>query len=105
MKGRYEFNINAKVKVKLTETGKEELKRQHKQSQKEFLQYLADFDDVYKEDEDGYTSIQLWVLMIKFGHTMNVFEEPPFTTKMVIEGSDLKCLDEEVRNFQYDQNS
>lgn len=63
------FNINNFVKVKLTETGRKELFKQHKELRKRFHE-LPPYELLPKEDSEGWSSWQLWTLMLYFGHKM-----------------------------------
>jgi len=62
------FNINDKVKVKLTDAGRDELRAQY-----EDLQQICTSLRPYQEpveDEQGYSEWQLWHLMSTFGELM-----------------------------------
>jgi hypothetical protein len=79
-----EYNINDYVAVKLTDTGRAELKRQHDELREKFPSM-----DEYtppKEDDEGWCKFQGWVLMNTFGHMTRMASAPPFeTTIKVIE--------------------
>lgn len=60
------FNINYNVKVKLTKKGRS------------LAKYLP------KEDDDGYTTWQLWVLMNEFGEHMIIGLDVPFETNIIL---------------------
>jgi len=60
-----DFNINQKVRVKLTDYGHELLREDHESFWKSLgktTEYRAP-----KEDEDGWSTWQLWYLMSKLG--------------------------------------
>lgn len=76
------FDVNEHVKVKLTDVGRKELRRQHDE-----LRAIAKSLLPYSEpiaDEGGYSKWQLWVLMSTFGHMMINGGEPPFETEIII---------------------
>lgn len=59
------FNLNESVKVRLNDHGKAILRKQHEQT---FKGMEKDFPyQAPKEDGDGYSQWQLWVLMKTFG--------------------------------------
>lgn len=64
----FTYNINDKIKVKLTEHGKTILRNEVADTMRK-LQNLNLPDDYfpYPEDEDGYTEFQLWDFMNIFG--------------------------------------
>ena len=75
------FNINDKVRVKLTASGREALARQHA----EFWASTgrpAPYDYTPpKEDHEGWSEWQLWALMQDLGHLLRPgFLEQPFET-------------------------
>lgn len=72
MMNTYNFNINNAVKVKLTDAGRKELKRQH-----DDLGIKKEYKEI-PTDKDGYSSFQLHTLMNSFGHMMVMGVEPPF---------------------------
>lgn len=61
------FNINNKVRVRLTPRGREILGRE---------KYLR------TEDEFGWSTWQLWVLMSTFGEHVGLGFDPPFETEI-----------------------
>lgn len=82
-----QFNANSYVKVKLTDIGRAEHKKQHDQ-----LCIDAGIRWAYvppKEDEDGYSSWQLHGLMNTFGHMMCIGFILPFEPNILINESDL----------------
>ena len=62
------FNINDTVKVRLTDIGRDELRAQYEDLQMHATSLLPYQPPV--EDENGYSTWQLWVLMQKFGDLM-----------------------------------
>lgn len=74
------LNINQIVKVKLTKTGVDELKRQHDE-----LPESLKFEFNLKVDEDGYSSFQCWQLMSTFGHMMTLGLNLPFETEILLD--------------------
>ncbi|WP_336800500.1 Lar family restriction alleviation protein [Kaistia sp. MMO-174] len=60
-----EFNINRSVRVKLTDAGAVELKRQHDELRERFPT-LPEWQD--PRDADGWYKEQLWLLMRRLGH-------------------------------------
>lgn len=77
------FNINDKVRVRLTDVGRDALKRQHS----EFWAHAGKPDYEYrppKEDADGWSEWQLWALMEDLGHLCRIGSKPPFETTIQI---------------------
>lgn len=81
-KVKMKFDINNKVKVKLTEVGKSVLREQYKVI-KAVYPWLPDFV-LPDEDENGWSKWQLWELMQKFGHVMYNGGDIPFETEIEI---------------------
>ena len=79
-----DFNVNEIVLVKLTETGKVELERQHEELNKLLPKLTSRFKGV-TEDEDGFSRWQLWSLMKTFGHMISMGQEPPFETNIKLD--------------------
>lgn len=73
-----EFNINGKVRVKLTDFGISLLKDQH-ESLKDSLPKIGDFKPP-KTDDRGFSEWQLWELMSRFGSEISLGCEVPFHT-------------------------
>lgn len=83
----FNVNLNDKVKVKLTNYGVSILKEQH-DDLNSFIKGtggkgLGDFQ--LSLNEDGYYETQLWMLMSKFGHVMEMTNESPFELNVIIE--------------------
>lgn len=88
------FNINDKVKVKLTAAGRDELRAQY-----EDLQQICTSLRPYQEpveDEQGYSVWQLWHLMSTFGELMCNGGDLYFDLEIIIpsDGDWIKCSDE-----------
>ena len=78
-----EFNINDCIWVKLTDSGRAELKRQH-DDLKDAFPNVEDYKPL-KEDDDGFVKMQGWCLMSSFGHMMRPTFDPPFETVVRID--------------------
>lgn len=85
------LNLNNSVKVKLTEHGHAELKRQHEEFNKEYQGVLGEYKP-RTEDENGYVSFQLHDLMNTFGHMLLIGNtDMPFEKcEILIPGASLK---------------
>lgn len=71
------FNINDKVKVRLTDKGRDELRAQHEDLQL-FCTSLRPYE-APKEDDLGYSTWKFWTLLQMFGDVMfggDVYFEP-----------------------------
>lgn len=86
------FNLNDNVKVKLNEYGHQI----HKQWHADFLDLLRPeyrMNHPYRpptEDEEGYSSWQLWSLMQIFGPHIELGRFPPFSTEMILVGCEIE---------------
>ena len=69
------FNINDKVRVRLTEKGRAALIKQHDDYFEGRVPYSPP-----KEDADGWSEWQLWSLMQDLGHLCRLGIDPPFET-------------------------
>lgn len=63
------FNVNSRVRVRLSESGKQELRKKQEQT----LACVSSNNPLHNEpafvvDADGYTEFQLWVLIRELGH-------------------------------------
>ena len=82
-----EFNINHYVKVKLTERGRKILKEQHE----EFVRASPGISEnmkIYKpqkEDDEGWSTWQMWDLMSTLGQHWYMGSIPPFETVIIID--------------------
>jgi len=76
------ININDEVRVKLTDKGREI----HKQDHFDLYRTASTRPEYHppKEDADGYSTWQLWVLMLHFGASMSLGCELPFETEVVL---------------------
>ena len=72
-----EFNVNNYVHVKLTDEGREELKRQHESFNLQMNGRLGQWKGVV-EDSDGWSKWQLWDLMNRLGHMLSLGMVMPF---------------------------
>ena len=77
MKEEIDFNVNQNVKVKITPYGKECLRRNYDRKMSCYAELVYPFE-LPKEDEDGYTTFQLWDLMREFGEYMFMGNKNPF---------------------------
>ena len=75
-----EFNMNNYIYVKLTQTGHDELKRQHIAFLGDKWPYIAPV-----EDEEGYSRWQMWDIMNKLGELLANGVEPAFMPIIKIE--------------------
>ncbi len=76
------FNVNHNVRVKLTDRGRECLEGNHKT-----LFRKRQFPPPYQppeEDEDGWSTWQLWVLMEQLGPHVHNGLDVPFETEIEI---------------------
>lgn len=84
------FNINHIVSVKLTDFGKQKLIENHNSLLKTIhdngvdISTFKDHDPLPKEDSDGWSKWQLWVLMEQLG-IYCTFDELPFETNIKFE--------------------
>lgn len=82
------FNVNNYVKVKLTELGKQELKKRYIELSKWYPESMKLEDFKLPEvDEKGFSKWQLHVLISTFGGITGNGFNPPFETEIeIIEG-------------------
>lgn len=80
------FNLNDNVLIKLTDRGRQILKERHDQFVKDFPSISDDLKEHRppKEDIQGYSEWQLWVLMETFGPNISIGFNPPFETTIII---------------------
>lgn len=76
------FNINNSVRVKLTEYGRECLRKNHNQLF-EGSTVRPEYSPP-KEDADGWSEWQLWCLMSEIGPHISLGFNPPFETEIEI---------------------
>ena len=80
-----EFNINNNVKVKLTDFGRKILQDQHDELYNRIQIKKPEFNPP-KEDKDGWSNWQLWVLMERFGEYIHIgVSNAPFETTIIID--------------------
>jgi hypothetical protein len=77
------FNINHDVRVKLSYSGRETLRRQHEELKRTFPK-LPDFKERATDDE-GYTKFQMWDLMSTLGPQCTLGKPSPFDTEILID--------------------
>lgn len=78
----FEFNINNKVRVKLTEEGHRILKRNHDRFWR-LLEPKQGYDPPV-EDKNGFSDWQMWELMREFGPDLYNGCKVPFETTIFI---------------------
>ena len=78
-----DFNVNQYVYVKLTDTGIEELKRQHEEI-KSYAPSLGEFKPPIVDDA-GRSKFQLWRLMESLGHLCRIGFDAPFDVDIKFE--------------------
>ena len=77
------FNINEKVRVKLTEHGR----ALHREDHKKLWAHLEQKAPKYtppKEDAEGWSEWQLWELMQNFGSHIGLGFRTPFETEIEV---------------------
>ena len=85
------FNINDIVKVRLTDVGRQELRRQHDELYGQICidrEYIAP-----KENGSGMVEFQLWDLMSRLGHLCQLGFQPPFDTHIEINAAPDRTAD------------
>lgn len=84
-----EINVNYRIRVKLTELGKQVLRDKHAAFLREYPQLAKHYADGYDPthpDDDGWYTSQMWQLMEDFGpHFSGVFNRMLFETTVQIE--------------------
>jgi len=76
---KMKFNINNNVKVQLTETGKKILRENFDKLYTDYGRNPPKFK-LPKEDKNGWSIWQLWVLINEFGNHMHMGFDLPFKT-------------------------
>lgn len=81
------INLNDKVKVKLTDHGKDIYYHQYDELNEKLKPYGCKFLEprMPDVDADGYTTFQLWQLMNLYGPHIHMTSPLPFETNIVIE--------------------
>lgn len=79
-----EFNINNKVKVRLTDVGREIRRKKFERDRLDFEStckrpYPLEFSEK-AEDEHGWSEWQMWELFQEFGADIGMGLPPPFET-------------------------
>ncbi len=80
------LNMNAKVKVKLTEYGLQVLRENHRVLYATYGRVLPYTEPLV--DAEGYCSFQFWVLFQEFGGSIRLGSEPPFETMILVDEPD-----------------
>jgi len=83
-----EFNINHDVWVKLTDNGREVLRKQHEELNR-LLNQERDYTPV-TEDNDGWSRWQLWTLMDELGPFQCMMGPHAFETVIRFASKDFK---------------
>lgn len=89
-----QFNLNDKVKVKLTESGRETYRAFVAETVAPMVPYLPALDENVDLDADGYSSFHFWELMQVFGPKMY-----HGMTEMPFEANEIKLVEEPVPTF------
>jgi len=77
------FNVNDSVRVRLTDYGKEILRKEFDVMHESFPMAFKEFA-LPKEDSEGWSSWQMWSLMETFGKYIRLGGEVPFHTEIEI---------------------
>ena len=77
------FNVNDTVRVKLTPTGKDILRKKFESAHEKMPQVFKEFT-LPKEDKHGFSQWQMWSLFADFGEYIGPGFEPPFETEIEI---------------------
>jgi hypothetical protein len=89
-----QFNLNDKVKVKLTEAGREMYREFFTEAVAPMVPYLPALDSSADLDADGFSAFHFWELMQVFGPKMHMT-----MTDMPFEGNEITFLDEPAPAF------
>jgi len=84
------FNLNENVRVKLTDTGKEIMRKKHTDLVTKFGSVISDKSKIFTlppEDENGYSQWKMWQLFSNFGEHIYMGCEPPFDLTIEIPDS------------------
>jgi hypothetical protein len=81
------FNVNDRVRVRLNDKGRAIHRGQFDDMKRCFPRLSIPYTPP-KEDADGWSEWQLWVLMEIFGQHMNTGFDPPFETTIEIPGGE-----------------
>lgn len=96
------FNINHSVKVKLTDHGRKHLKKLHGELYKHrAFEKIPDYKPP-EEDEQGWSSWQLWDLMNRFGDVLSNGAPLPFETEIEVVTDKVAFADWHIPNQDID---
>jgi hypothetical protein len=87
MEDELAFNVNHIVRVRLTDIGREICRKDHETVYARYPTKPAYVPP--KEDENGYSSWQLWSLMEMFGARLGMGFNPPFETEILLDKKNL----------------
>lgn len=85
------FNINSKVKIKITDAGKDILDKENAELKKQYPRIDFGTAPAKPESHDGWQEWQLWEVMSTFGPYMCNGALPPFETDIVINVDQIKA--------------
>jgi hypothetical protein len=77
------FNVNEYVRVRLTETGKNILRKKFDSAHERMPQAFKEFA-LPEEDEHGFSEWQMWHLFANFGEHIYLGCKPPFEAEIEI---------------------
>jgi len=77
------FNVNENVRVKLTPTGKDILRKKFDLAHERMPQVFKEFS-LPEEDAQGFSKWQMWQLFADFGEHIYLGCNPPFETEIEI---------------------
>lgn len=81
------FNVNDTVRVRLTDVGRKIHRARFRKLNAQLpLQAELTYSPP-KEDENGWSEWQMWILINTFGEHVSVCKEPPFETNIEIQQS------------------
>lgn len=81
--GMIEFNVNDYIYVRLTDVGRNELRKDHDKFNSEYCNVLGKYVPP-KEDENGWSKWQAHDIMHRLGKIMGPGFDPPFETTIRI---------------------
>lgn len=79
------FNINDTIKIKLNEKGKQILQKEYGELNAKLPAGCKWKFELPKEDENGYSSWQLWSVMGRFGPHIYLGCEVPFDAEILLD--------------------
>lgn len=80
-----EFNVNSAVRVKLTDVGLAEYRRQREELNARLPPTFKGFPLAPTLDDQGYYHTAMWTLMQDFGHLCGIGMKVPFETDILLE--------------------